>query len=509
MCFRKLTVSCTQVNAIEHDALQVLSLVRSLKNTFALANKIPLDVLIMIPGYWGDSDRDQNLIALSHVCRGWREIFTSCPSLWARLDCTNVEKTRVYIERSRSFPLEVHIGDSLEESSHLVVPHIGRLKTLYVYTTTTSFSPVLVRHFSCRLPLLEKLSIVSVWHYLPPLPDELFEGDLSSLRELSLDGVLPPLPRKDMSNLTTLTLRCMPKVKSLLTQLLNFFESAPRIRYIHLYDSILGSSDAPAERVVSLPRLKKLKIVARPEHSTLLNHLSIPAGASLTLEFSFSGNESPIQSYLPKSSDSLLNLSHITTVSLCFGPDRRFLRLHGPSGELRVLGNWERGENVTHAGVNQFLQSLGRFDLSGCRWLAIQWCSIEPHSTSSIVGCAVYKTLNSLEDLCSLTLIQCSNLLFILTLTPNTNPSTIVLCPKLKEITLYIEGPDDLQVDELLQMAEERASRGAKLSVITIVSTGTLPPKKDVHQLRKQVSRVECKFDDAPPEWDKLPGQVV
>ena len=502
-------MSYTQVNALEQDAFEVLSLVWSLKNTFAPINKTPADVLTMIPDYWDERIRDQNLITLTHVCRGWRDIFTSCPSLWARLDCTNVRKTRVYLERSKSSPLEIHIGDSSEAASYLV-PHIGRLKTLYAHTTSGSIPPALVRHFSCRLPLLEKLTIKSLYGRLPPLPEELFGGDLSSLRELSLGpGVPTPLPWKDMWNLTTLTLDRMAEYDFPLTQLLNFFESAPHIRYIYIHNSIPYSSDAPAQRVVSLTHLKKLKITSQPVHSTLLNHLSIPAGASLTLEFSCGRVESPIHSYLPKSSDGLLNLSHITTVNLSFGPCRRFLRLHGPSGELRVLGGRQRCENATYNMVDQFLWSLGRFDLSRSRRLVIQQCHVRSPSPGSIAECATYQTLDSLKDLYSLTLIQCGNLPFFLILDPDTNPPTTVLCPKLKEITLYIKGPDDLPVDELLKMAEERASRGARLSVITIVSTGTLAPEKDVFQLRKHVSRVKCKFEDAPPEWDTLPGQVV
>ena len=516
-------MSYTQINALEQDALQVLIRIRSLKNTLAPINKIPLDVLTMIPDYWDDSDRDQNLINLTHVCRGWREAFTSCPSLWACLDCTNVDKMRVYIERSRYSPLGIHMGgyseDSLdlgddisdlsEAALHLIIPHFGRLKSLYVRTTSISVPSVLVEHFSRRLPVLEKLTIESVCHYLPPLPEELFDGDLSSLRELTLDGILPPVPRKVMSNLTTLTLRYMPKGKSLLTRLLNLFEYAPHIRYIHLSDLVPDASEAPAERVVSLPYLQKLEIIAGLTHSILLDHLSIPAGASLTLRFSLDGEESSISSYLPKSSDALLNLSHITVVNLSFGPERRFLQLNGPSGDLRVFEVWPRGQDGTNAGTSLFLRSLGRFDLSRSRWLAIQLCRVEPLSTDSAVECAIHQALNSLKDLFSLTLIHCKNLTFILALTPSTNPSTIVLCPELKEITLYVEELDDLHVGELLKMAEARASRGAKLSVMTIVST-VLALAEDVFQpFREHVSRVECKFDDTPPEWDTLPAQAM
>ena len=85
-----------QVDALEHDASQVLNLVRSTKNSLALINKIPPDVLSFIPNYWEDSNRDTSLINLTHVCRSWRELFISCPLLWACLDCTSVDKTKTY-----------------------------------------------------------------------------------------------------------------------------------------------------------------------------------------------------------------------------------------------------------------------------------------------------------------------------------------------------------------------------------------------------------------------------
>ena len=65
--------------------------------------------------------------------------------------------------------------------------------------------------------------------------------------------------------------------------------------------------------------------------------------------------------------------------------------------------------------------------------------------------------------LLTLMLTQCKNLPFIDVLNPDKNPSKIVLCPKLEEITLYINHPDEFHIDELLKMAEGRALRGAKL----------------------------------------------
>ena len=91
--------SSFQVDALEVDAFEVLRLVRSIKNSFQPINCIPPEVLFVILDYQrkGDGydgfDMDQDLIALTHVCRGWRDAFISRSSLWTRIDLTNVGKT--------------------------------------------------------------------------------------------------------------------------------------------------------------------------------------------------------------------------------------------------------------------------------------------------------------------------------------------------------------------------------------------------------------------------------
>ena len=481
-----------------------------MKNTFALINRTPPDVLSLIPNYWEGSDKDKGLIALTHVCRGWRELFTSRPSLWTRLDCTSANKTKTYIERSKYCPLEICLGQvndasRLEEALILAATHVSRIGTMSVSGSLNQVLPILVEQFSCSVPLLEKLNISIVCNQAPVLPDDLFDGDLSSLYELRLAGVITSLSWRGLLNLTTFELCRVPEGRILLTQLLDFFESAPHLRCIKLHDSIPNSSNAPAERVVSLPHLKYLSITAQPAHSILLNHFSIPAGVSLRLKFTFRGGESPVPSYLPQSLGNLENLCHITTVNLCFGTKRRSVRLNGPSGDLCIIGRWTCGTDHDNVGTSRFLRSLDRFDVSRSRRLAIRWCNYRPKATTRVGGYPLYRTLRSMEDLRTLTLTECNNLPFVFTLNPNKSTDKIVLCPKLEEITLYIKLPDQFHINELLSMAEERSLRGAKLAGITIVSMDGLAPPMEVFQLRKHVSRVECKFDDTLPAWDTLP----
>jgi hypothetical protein len=201
------------VNALEQDASEVLGLVRSLKNSLAPINRIPPEVLSLIPDYHDKRRLDQNLIALTHVCRSWRDIFTSRSSLWTKLDFTNVDKTRTYIQRSRSSPLEIHLeastgyGDYRDDAFSLVIPHLHRLKSL---TISANFLPDILRHFRYHAPLLEKLAIDINGSFNPVLDSTLFNGDLSSLRELRLGGVITHLPWNNMTNLKVLNLSSRP-----------------------------------------------------------------------------------------------------------------------------------------------------------------------------------------------------------------------------------------------------------------------------------------------------------
>jgi len=109
-----------------------------------------------------------------------------------------------------------------------------------------------------------------------------------------------------------------------------------------------------------------------------------------------------------------------------------------------------------------------------------------------------------MDNLRILILTKCHNLPFILSLNPEKNTSGLVLCPNLEELVLYIKLRDQFHIGELVSMAKKRASRGAKLSSITIVGLGELAPGKEVFKLREHVTHVEYRVDDAPPDWDDL-----
>ena len=492
------------MDVFERDALEVLSLVRSIKNSFAPINWIPPEILSLAPDYY-DEDIDRHLITLTHVCRSWRNAFISRSSLWTRLDFTNVDKTRTYLRRSKSSPLELYLERNksstyLNNAFFLAAPHIHRLKSLTIHGDVL---PDAIRHFYCHAPRLEKLDINLSCLRAPAFDSALFKGDLSSLRELSLVGVVRSLPWNGLANLTTFKLKSSIPGLCSVTRLLNFFECAPLPHTITLVDSTPTSSNAPAGRIVSLPRLNALYIIARPPHSILLNHLRIPTGASLVLRLSFSGGKSPLQYHLPETSTNLKNLSRITTINLCFSASQKNVRLSGPSGELYVIAGWE-DETVTPRTMDhRILRSLSPSILLTTQRLAIS--GYKPPKPDKVEKCPVFRTLSSMHNLRTLILTKCHNLPFILALNPEKNPSELVLCPNLDELVLYVKSRDQFHIKRLLNMTEERGSRGVRLSSITIVGLDELVPGKEVFKLREHVARVDYRVDDVPPHWDVLP----
>ena len=487
----------------------MLSLVRSTKNTFVPINQFPPEVLSLIAWHhFHPEDPDEELITLTHVCRSWREILISHASLWTSLDCTDVDKTRVYLERSKTSPLKIHLEHRwLCDAFLLTVPHLDRLGSLFLTGAPNDLLQLIQEHFVSPAPLLKTFSIwvTEVGDF--SLQDSIFGGDLSSLHELLLDGAVTNLAWENMSNLTKFELRTIPPDKISVTQLLNLFERAPLLRDILLEEAFPDFSDARPGRVLSLPNLEKLVITAQPLHTILTNHLLIPTGASISQAFSFYDTKSPIHSHLPKDLTNLKNLSSITSINLDFDHGA-YLRLEGPSGGHYILGDWAGGGRISANTGRRVVRSLDVFNVSAVEKLAIgHWRFAAPPS-SPVEESSIYRTLHRMNNLRTLTLTSCLNLPFIHTLDPVQNGSGTVICPKLEQLILYVKRQDRFYLKELLAMAKERASRGAKLGTITINCADAFVPVSEVLELRTWIPHVEYRLGSVTPAWDAIPRDV-
>ena len=483
-----------QVDALERDALDILHLVRSWRNRLAPINRVPPEVLSLIPDFCSGRSRDKAIIALTHVCRTWREVFTSRSSLWTDLDCADADKTRVYLERSKSSPLSLWLdrdGGLLPHDPFLqIAPHaFGQLGCLSIYTTPDHLQEI-TNCLSCPAPLLKDLNIFGSSNdpfLYPALAATLFSGDLPSLRRLCLHSVSTELPWRNMGDLTTFKLGFVLHPEVTVGQFLDFFESTPRLLDVEL------TFATPAEgvqngRLVSLAHLRKLLIYGSPS-SPLLDHLLIPAGAKMTIELELELELEPdllgleIEDYLPKSLDNLRNLSDFTKIRLCLRPERSFRSIEfiGSNGQV-CLATMYPEPDTTHL-VPQFLALL---DTSKADWL-------------EIVGSApltedLHRALLSIKNLRTLTLSLCENLhSFILALDPDPNSINPIPCPQLERLVFRTKERFDIEI--MVEVAAARASGGAPFKFVRIINCGEHVPREGVMELLKHVSHVETSYE--------------
>ena len=406
-------------------------------------------------------------------------MFTSRSSLWTDLNCKNKDKTRVYLERSKSLPIDLSLDTRHRPPPYLpffdVIPHaIGRLKSLSIEGSPENLQGI-TTHLSRPAPLLEKLSISGgrdrEAHHNPVLALTLFDGDLSSLRSLSLTSVRTELPWRNMVNLTSFNLCSMPPGEITVGQLLDFFESAPHLREVDIW-VVTPTSGAQNGRLVSLACLEKMNIIGDSPAFLLLDHLLIPVGAHMMIDTDLS---SP-----PRFLNNLRNLSNFTTIELWGASGSHlYMNFTGPNGQIRMFPN---------NGTPMVLEALGQFDTSKIEHLEIG-CS------KSLSSDPPYRTLLPMKHLRTLSLYEFENShIFIDALHPGMSPSGLVVCPKLKKLWIELHE-ETLDLKGFVGMAAARASRGAKLKSVTIRQNSYV--RTDVLELRKHVSRVDC-----GPEFD-------
>ena len=159
---------------------------------------------------------NEPLITMTHVCRSWRNLLLSTPSLWTQIDfsaSTKSQQAEGFLCRSGNQPLNIHQilenPDDVEPFLSTTLHNVFRLQGLSI----TSFLPYfgrLLRNFSASAPELKYLDIAN-------------EPNVTEM-----DIKLPKVFGGRMPKLTRLELR------SLRTNLRNFNPPPPYT--VHFYD---------------------------------------------------------------------------------------------------------------------------------------------------------------------------------------------------------------------------------------------------------------------------------
>jgi len=401
-------------------------------------------------------------------------------SLWTDLDCAGTDKTLVYLQRSKSSPINLvlyrnqEVDLSPRDPFFQITPHaIGRLKFLFIHVSSWDLEDI-INHLSHPAPLLEDLRIDGNGYPErednPVLEPTLLNGYFPLLRGLRLGSVDTELPWRNMSNLTSLMLAY---TSVSVRQFLDFFESTPRLHEVELY-SATPTSSAEGDRLVSLACLKRMDIEGGLA-SILLDHLLIPVGVRLTIAVDLLNHQ--IAGSPPKFLDNLKNLSGFTKVRLTNDGSRSRMRLSGPNGSVLMSRVTSRV-----GGTHFSLESLARLDTSAAERLDISFCDFPP-------SIPPYRAFLPMKNLRTLSLNLCASPhLFVHALDPSTSPSGVLVCPKLEELALDTGGYDI--TDAIVAMASGRALRGAKLRTFRIVDRRS-SHGLDRGGLRKHVGQLE------------------
>ena len=420
------------------------------------------------------------------MCRAWRRAFSSNSSLWTVFYCQDMDKTRVYLERSKSSPISLQIdrtdGLSPQDPLFQVIPSAtSRLKFLCVRTTPESIGHI-ATHLSHPAPLLEYLRIDCGYGPEPTsnpvLTTSLFNGNLSSLHTLGLQHVRTKLPWRNMINLTWLTLDDIPLGEFSIGQLLDFFESAPYLKNVQLQSST-PTSGAQGGRLVSLAHLDWMSIRGNGPCSLLLRHLLIPVGAKLSIGVGSFGPR--LESHLPRSLDNFKNLSNLTEISLDLTESRPTIEFTGPNGRVSATYPSSQGDLTSPA-----LEYMAKINISETKQLEIKRGNLPSEDSPQ-------RAFSRMQNLHTLTLYRCRSLrLFFRALHPDTSSSGTVVCPNLQELVLVLRTNGEVfDIKDLIDMARVRALGGAKLRVVKIVGGEDKVDPGGVLELKTHVFNME------------------
>jgi hypothetical protein len=281
-----------QVSRFDQDTSTALATIREWRNSLTRINRIPFDILSLIPTHL-HSQRDR--LRASFVCRHWRRTFLQCPELWSQLYLSKGEAyVKTLLERAKRSPLDVTVGYGTPAPTMMLLSsHTEQIKNLdfsyNLWQDVRNFSEVNPGPF----PLLHTLGIVGTGGggpddaIAPPSP--LF-GNATNVRVFlfrSSWARSPSFRRFVFPNLVSFDLSAAPWESFRVLGLLDFLEASPMLQTVRM--KIFGDlslEGVPQERVVVLPRMENLILTVNgggPSYE-IATHISSPSARHTSLK---------------------------------------------------------------------------------------------------------------------------------------------------------------------------------------------------------------------------------
>ncbi|PPQ63462.1 hypothetical protein CVT24_004994 [Panaeolus cyanescens] len=298
--------ACTIEEDAQHKAEELLKLKRC-QNNLAPISRLPPELLTrsfawLVEDFAFRSPEDWNSqtiqwVKITHVCHHWREVALNSPHLWSILVNFKPKWAEIQLERSKQASLYLHlrpVGNVPQQTACLrkALDYSYRLRSLRV--SAFSCGPALTRILDDdNFPRLQSLVIDgtttgTVVPY-PILPEAFIFRKAPHLQRLELEKWVLPWTCPIFERLTSLKLTA----RRTLTPpgaAKDFFDALERMSKIVeleldicLPDALSLDLAAPS-RQIRMVNLEKLVLHALiGQCSAILNHISIPATASIHL----------------------------------------------------------------------------------------------------------------------------------------------------------------------------------------------------------------------------------
>ena len=269
-----------------------LATIREWRNSFAPINRIPTDILSLVPAYLPSQN---DLFRTASVCRHWRGVLLTRAALWSQLFLANgADYTSTLLERAKGSALDIIAHRNVPVGIiSLISPRAQQIKYLDFSKGRWKDIIAFSEFNSGRLPLLRTLKIETYdWRGHPASPSSPFFGGSVNLERFvfGYDGP-SPLSHFVFPNLTTFELSSLPIEEYSALYLLNFLKATPTLQTVKTMISpgiVLGN--VPQGMVVDLANVETFSLhvvddIARHAYD-VATHISCPRAryTSLTQE---------------------------------------------------------------------------------------------------------------------------------------------------------------------------------------------------------------------------------
>ena len=461
-----------------------------------------MDVFVLIPRFFTDewewSPMNKPLITMTHVCRSWRNVLLSAPSLWTQIDFSKSTKSQqeAFLHRSGDQPLHIH--DYLDDEDNMgpflstTRRNLSRLQELSISSCILDLHHLLMS-FLTPAPKLKYLEIANdpnITEMDIKLP-KIFGGHLPKLTSLKLFYLHTNLRDFNFPSLTRFEFNTGTKI--LVRDLTSFFERCPLLEVIKIDLSYTPQQPtAPPRRRACLAALQELNFDQTACTTGLLDHLTLPKCTVMMLKGQFTS--ATVDQYgshaarIHPSSIDHLPVTRGITKAVAMPNSCVF---SGPNGDIRFWCFEGARQNFDA----DFFTSFSPISTSQIRelWVGQRDQRRRPWEQTTARVRGAFEVLSKVEDL---TIVSCETKPFFTTLGATLDSG--VLLPGLRRLTIYV-GCGDLDVLTLIQCAKTRKHSQPFGEVVVVWKKD---PGGDVMQgvelLREFVGKLTQRVSKAP-----------